>query len=616
MYHEHECFSMSGVDLFKQSFAPFGKFKTLLVANRGEIAIRIFRSAHELGLRTVAIYAYEDRFNRHRYKADESWQIGVQGQYSAVGAYLAIDEIIKIAKARNVDVIHPGYGFLAENSTFARKVRENGMEFIGPNHETIFDVGDKTRARNLAIKAGVPVIPGSDGPVQSIEEARNFVSKYGLPIMIKAANGGGGRGMRVVHDIKKLDETFERCKSEALSAFGDDTVFIERYLLKSKHIEVQILGDQDGNIIHMYERDCSVQRRHQKVVEVAPSIDIPTKIRQALWSDAIKLAKACNYINAGTVEFLVDHEYRHYFIEVNPRIQVEHTVTEEVTGIDIVATQIKIAAGYNLNEMGLSQDKIRIRGFAIQCRITTEDPENNFSPDTGIIQVYRSAGGNGIRLDGGSVHVGASVVPHYDSLLVKLTASASSFEGARRKALGSLVEFRIRGVKTNIPFLLNLIKNPVFVSGDIWTSFIDDTPELFMFAKTRNRATKMVMYLGDIIVNGSSIQGQSGEPGLRNEDPIVPNCTLSDIEPTGWRKIFLEKGPIAFAKAVREHKGCLIMDTTWRDAHQSLLATRVRTIDITRIAPLTSHLLQNAFSLEMWGGATFDVYIFLTLRYP
>ena len=433
--------------------------------------------------------------------------------------------------------------------------------------------------------------------------------------------------MRVVRDKESFKDNFARAVSEAKSAFGDGTVFIERFLDKPKHIEVQILADSLGNVVHLFERDCSVQRRHQKVVEIAPAKDLDPKVRDAILKDAVTLAKAVNYRNAGTAEFLVDNQGRHYFIEINPRIQVEHTITEEITGIDIVAAQIQIAAGASLAELGLTQERIQYRGFAIQCRITTEDPMQGFQPDTGKIEVYRSAGGNGVRLDGGNGFAGSIITPHYDSMLVKCTCSGATYEIARRKMLRALVEFRIRGVKTNIPFLLRLLTHDTFVQGICWTTFIDDTPELFSLYKGQNRAQKLLAYLGDLIVNGSSIKGQmvcppmgisdeKGEPQLKKElllpslvDPANPGKNIDVSAPCtkGWRNILLKEGPEGFAKAVRANPGCLIMDTTWRDAHQSLLATRVRTIDLVNIAPQTSHALANAYSLEMWGGATFDV---------
>ncbi|WZH44699.1 pyruvate carboxylase [Fusarium acuminatum] len=572
--------------------------KKILVANRGEIPIRIFRTAHELSLHTVAVFSYEDRLSMHRQKADEAYVIGKRGQYTPVGAYLAGDEIIKIAVEHNVQMIHPGYGFLSENAEFARNVEKAGLIFVGPSPEVIDSLGDKVSARKLANAANVPVVPGTPGAVARFEEVKEFTDKYGFPIIIKAAFGGGGRGMRVVREQETLQESFERATSEAKTAFGNGTVFVERFLDKPKHIEVQLLGDNHGNIVHLYERDCSVQRRHQKVVEIAPAKDLPSDVRDNILADAVRLAKTAGYRNAGTAEFLVDQQNRYYFIEINPRIQVEHTITEEITGIDIVAAQIQIAAGATLNQLGLTQDRISTRGFAIQCRITTEDPANGFSPDTGKIEVYRSSGGNGVRLDTGNGFAGAVITPHYDSMLTKCTCHGSTYEIARRKVLRSLIEFRIRGVRTNIPFLASLLTHPTFIDGNCWTTFIDDTPQLFDLVGSQNRAQKLLAYLGDVAVNGSSIKGQIGEPKFKGE---IQPCTK------GWRNIILEQGPKAFAKAVREYKGTLLMDTTWRDAHQSLLATRVRTVDLLGIAKETSHALSNLYSLECWGGATFDV---------
>lgn len=588
----------------------------ILVANRGEIPIRIFRSAHELSMHTVAIYSHEDRLSMHRLKADEAYPIGKKGEFSPVQAYLQIDEIIKIAKEHQVSMIHPGYGFLSENSEFARKVEEAGIIWVGPSNTVIDSVGDKVSARNLAIRNNVPVVPGTDGPIETVEEAEDFVKKYGFPVIIKAAFGGGGRGMRVVREGDDIGDAFQRASSEAKSAFGNGTCFIERFLDKPKHIEVQLLADNYGNTIHLFERDCSVQRRHQKVVEIAPAKTLPIEVRDAILKDAVTLAKSANYRNAGTAEFLVDNQNRHYFIEINPRIQVEHTITEEITGVDIVAAQIQIAAGASLEQLGLLQEKITTRGFAIQCRITTEDPSKNFQPDTGKIEVYRSAGGNGVRLDGGNGFAGAVISPHYDSMLVKCSTSGSNYEIARRKMIRALVEFRIRGVKTNIPFLLALLTHPVFISGDCWTTFIDDTPSLFEMVSSKNRAQKLLAYLGDLCVNGSSIKGQIGFPKLKKDaeiphlhDPRDSSKIIDVSKPStvGLRSYLLKYGPEEFAKKIREFDGCMIMDTTWRDAHQSLLATRVRTIDLLNIAPTTSHALENAFALECWGGATFDV---------
>ena len=584
------------------------------VANRGEIPVRIFRTAHELSLQTVAVFSYEDRLSVHRQKADEAYVIGKRGQFTPVGAYLAGDEIIKIAKQHDVNLIHPGYGFLSENAEFARNVEKNGLIFVGPTADTIDKLGDKVSARTLAISCKVPVVPGTEGPVEKFEDVKSFTDEYGFPIIIKAAFGGGGRGMRVVREQSSLKDSFERATSEAKSAFGNGTVFVERFLDKPKHIEVQLLGDNQGNVVHLYERDCSVQRRHQKVVELAPAKDLPVDVRDAILNDAVKLAKSVNYRNAGTAEFLVDQQNRHYFIEINPRIQVEHTITEEITGIDIVAAQIQIAAGATLQQLGLTQDRISTRGFAIQCRITTEDPAQGFAPDTGKIEVYRSAGGNGVRLDGGNGFAGAIITPFYDSMLVKCTCLASTYEIVRRKMLRALVEFRIRGVKTNIPFLGSLLTHPTFIDGTCWTTFIDDTPELFALVGSQNRAQKLLGYLGDLAVNGSSIKGQIGEPKLKG-DIIMPEvhdetgAVIDTSEPCkkGWKNVIDKDGPAAFAKAIRSNKGCLLMDTTWRDAHQSLLATRVRTVDLLNIASQTSYAYSNAYSLECWGGATFDV---------
>lgn len=542
------------------------------------------------------------------------YAIGPKGKYTPVQAYLQIDEIINIAKTHNVNMIHPGYGFLSENSEFAKKVVENGMIWVGPPAAVIDAVGDKVSARNLANKCNVPVVPGTPGPIETVEEAEDFVKKYGFPVIIKAAFGGGGRGMRVVKEGEDIKDAFNRATSEAKAAFGNGTVFIERFLDKPKHIEVQLLADNEGNVVHLFERDCSVQRRHQKVVEVAPALDLPAKVRDAILSDAVRLAETANYRNAGTAEFLVDNQNRHYFIEINPRIQVEHTITEEITGIDIVAAQIQIAAGATLATLGLTQERITTRGFAIQCRITTEDPTKNFQPDTGKIEVYRSSGGNGVRLDGGNGFAGAIISPHYDSMLVKCSCSGATYEIARRKMLRALVEFRIRGVKTNIPFLLALLTNETFVKGQCWTTFIDDTPKLFEMLTSQNRAQKLLAFLAELTVNGSQVTGQIGFPKLKSDVilPVLktPSGELVDVSKpatVGWRNIIVEQGPEAFAKAVRNFKGTLIMDTTWRDAHQSLLATRVRTYDLLQVAPQTSHALSGAFALECWGGATFDV---------
>ncbi len=576
--------------------------RKLLCANRGEIAIRVFRAATELGIRTVAIFSHEDRVHLHRYKADEAYLVG-RGK-SPVAAYLGVDEIVELARAHDVDAIHPGYGFLSEKAELARACAAAGIAFVGPSPAVLETFGDKTAARTLAIACGVPVVPGSDGPVGDLAGAHAFAAQHGFPLIIKAAMGGGGRGMRVVRDAAELDEAFARASSEARASFGDGTVFIERYVASPRHIEVQILGDRTGALVHLFERDCSVQRRHQKVIEAAPARGLSDDLRQALYTDALTLARAVGYENAGTVEFLVDETGRRHFIEVNPRIQVEHTVTEEITGIDLVQSQIRIAGGATLAELGLSQGTITRRGHAIQCRVTTEDPQQGFRPDTGRIEAYRSASGMGIRLDGGSGYAGAIISPHYDSLLVKVTAHALDFDTARHKLLRALAEFRIRGVKTNIPFLHNVLVHPRFVAGAVGTTFVDDTPELFCFPSRRNRAQRLLRFLAEVAVNGPTTAWASPTPPARI-DPEIP--AVRGPVPSGWRDVLKAEGPAGLARAVRAHRGVLLTDTTWRDAHQSLLATRVRTIDLAAIAPATARLLAPAFSLEMWGGATFDV---------
>ncbi|GAJ38778.1 pyruvate carboxylase [Saccharococcus caldoxylosilyticus] len=581
------------------------RINKVLVANRGEIAIRVFRACTELGIRTVAIYSKEDTGSYHRYKADEAYLVG-EGK-KPIEAYLDIEGIIEIAKAHDVDAIHPGYGFLSENIQFAKRCREEGIIFIGPNEEHLDMFGDKVKARHQAELAGIPVIPGSDGPVRSLEEVVRFAETYGYPIIIKAALGGGGRGMRIVRAKSEVKEAFERAKSEAKAAFGSDDVYVEKLIEKPKHIEVQILGDYEGNIVHLYERDCSVQRRHQKVVEVAPSVSLSDELRQRICEAAVKLMKNVGYVNAGTVEFLVSGN-DFYFIEVNPRIQVEHTITEMITGIDIVQSQILIADGYSLHskEVGIpKQEDIRINGYAIQSRVTTEDPLNNFMPDTGKIMAYRSGGGFGVRLDAGNGFQGAVITPYYDSLLVKLSTWALTFEQAARKMLRNLREFRIRGIKTNIPFLENVVQHPKFLSGEYDTSFIDTTPELFVFPRRKDRGTKMLTYIGTVTVNGFPGIGKKKKPVF--DKPRIPKVSYAEPVPGGTKQILDEKGPEGLVQWIKEQDRVLLTDTTFRDAHQSLLATRVRTVDLVRIAEPTARLLPNLFSLEMWGGATFDV---------
>src|SRR6266849_1474080 len=484
----------------------------LLAANRSEIAIRIFRAANELGLRTVAIYSQEDRLALHRFKADEAYQIGA-GK-GPVEAYLDIPGIIALAKEKGVDAIHPGYGFLSENPALARACDKAGITFIGPSPELLELLGDKTAARRLATSAGVPVLPGTEKPVKSTSEAHKIAQEIGYPVIVKAAMGGGGRGMRVVHDAAQLDSLLEEAQGEARSAFGDASVFLEKYLPRARHLEVQILADHHGSLLHLYERDCSVQRRHQKVVEVAPASNLPAGVRGELCGAAVQLARQANYRNAGTVEFLYDVDSRKwYFIEVNPRIQVEHTVTEMITGIDLVRSQILVAQGYQLHEPPMSlpkQENIPLNGAALQCRVTTEDPENNFAPDYGKISTYRSPAGFGIRLDGGTAYAGAMLAAYYDSLLVKVTAWGREFDQACKRMDRALREFRVRGVKTNIPFLENVVNNAQFQTGDVTTSFIDEHPELLRFTLRRDRATKLLTYLGEVIVNGNpEVAGKS-----------------------------------------------------------------------------------------------------------
>lgn len=578
----------------------------LLAANRSEIAIRIFRAATELGLRTVAIYSQEDRLALHRFKADEAYQVG-KG-IGPVQAYLDIAGIISIAKEHGVDAIHPGYGFLSENPAFARACAKAGITFVGPAPELLELLGDKTAARRLATSAGVPVLPGTENAVRSPEEAQKIAKQIGYPVIVKASMGGGGRGMRVVHDVGQLSARLEEAQGEAKSAFGDASVFLEKFLPRARHIEVQILGDEHGNLLHLYERDCSVQRRHQKVVELAPAVNLPARVRTELCEAAIAIAEAAKYSNAGTVEFLYDVDSQHwYFIEVNPRIQVEHTVTEMVTGIDIVRSQILVAQGHKLHEAPLSlpeQPKVPLYGAALQCRVTTEDPENQFAPDYGKISTYRSPAGFGIRLDGGTAYSGAVLAAYYDSLLVKVTAWGGNLPEACQRMDRALREFRIRGVKTNIPFLENVVNHPRFRAGEVTTSFLDDSPELFRFAKRADRATKLLSYLGDVILNGNpEVKGKKAPATF--ETPVLP-AVPGIAPPAGTRQMLQKLGPKKFAAWARKEKRLLITDTTLRDAHQSLLATRVRTHDLLPTANAIAQRLPNLFSLEMWGGATFD----------
>jgi len=580
--------------------------RKLLAANRSEIAIRIFRAANELGLRTVAIYSQEDRLALHRFKADEAYQVGA-GK-GPVEAYLDIPRIIAIAKEHEVDAIHPGYGFLSENPALARACTKAGLAFVGPTPELLELLGDKTAARRLATSAGVPVLPGAENSVSSAAEAQKIATEIGFPVIVKAAMGGGGRGMRVVQGPEQLAARLEEAQGEAKSAFGDASVFLEKFLPRARHIEVQILADQHGNLLHLYERDCSVQRRHQKVVEVAPAMNLPEKVRAELCDAAIQIARQANYRNAGTVEFLYDVDsQKWYFIEVNPRIQVEHTVTEMVTGIDIVRAQILVAQGHKLHEEPLSlpqQEKIPLYGAALQCRVTTEDPEKHFAPDYGRISTYRSPAGFGIRLDGGTAYAGALLAAYYDSLLVKVTAWGSNLPEACQRMDRSLREFRIRGVKTNIPFLENVVNHPRFRAGEVTTSFLDESPELFRFTRRADRATKLLSYLGDVILNGNpEVKGKRIPETIEKAPvPAIPGI----VPPSGTRQLLQKLGPKKFAAWARKEKRLLLTDTTFRDAHQSLMATRVRTHDLLTTASAIAQRLPNLFSLEMWGGATFD----------
>lgn len=578
-------------------------FTKILVANRGEIAIRVCRAATELGIRTVAIYAEEDKLSLHRYKADEAYRVGA-GK-GPVEAYLDIDSIIDVALRAECDAIHPGYGFLSENEGFARACQQAGITFIGPKPEHLRMFGDKVSAREVAVAAGVPVIPGTDGPVD-LAGARAFAAEAGYPVIIKAVAGGGGRGMRVVRSEAELVEAFSRASSEAQAAFGEGGVYVEKYLEAPRHIEVQILGDQHGNLVHLFERDCSIQRRHQKLVEIAPS-RLDASLRQRICETAVRLMRHARYENAGTVEFLLAPDGQFYFIEVNPRIQVEHTVTELVTGIDLVQAQIRVAEGYPLSapEIGIHrQEDIQTRGYAIQCRVTTEDPRNGFLPDTGRITTYRSAVGFGIRLDSGNGYAGARVLPYYDSLLVKITAFALTFEAAAAKMHRSLQEFRIRGVKTNIPFLANVVRHPKFLAGECDVTFIDHHPELFRFPQRLDRGTKLLTYIAEVTVNGQGDAGPQSKPDL--PAPPVPVYRYGEPRPRGTRDLLHELGPEGLLRRVRQDRRLWLTDTTFRDAHQSLLATRVRTHDLLAIAEATSRIGAGLFSMEVWGGATFD----------
>jgi pyruvate carboxylase len=581
--------------------------RKLMVANRSEIAIRVFRAATELGFRTVAIYAQEDRLAIHRFKADEAYLVG-EGK-GPVGAYLDIPGIISLAKEKGVDMIHPGYGFLSENAEFAKACADAGITFIGPRVELLQMMGDKTAARALAKKVSVPTLPGTEDPIEDRDKALKVAKEIGFPLIVKAAFGGGGRGMRVVNKAGELADSLDEAQGEAGRAFGKPAVFLERYVPRAKHIEVQMLGDRHGNVVHLHERDCSVQRRHQKVVEIAPSVGLEPGVRRELCEAAVKLCREIGYDNAGTVEFLLDLDTNEwFFIEMNPRIQVEHTVTEIITGMDLVRAQILIADGKPMHgtEVGVPHQKeIPRNGYAVQCRITTEDPENKFNPDYGRILTYRSSGGFGIRLDGGMGYAGAVITPFYDSLLVKVTAFAPTFESTLQRMDRALREFRIRGVKTNIPFLENVIHNATFRSGQATTTLIDTTSELFKLKPRRDRATKLLAFLGDVTVNGNpQAKGHAVKEVL--PPARTPRWDHKQAPPRGTRQLLLELGPRKFAGWVLKQKQLLVTDTTFRDAHQSLFATRLRTYDMLAVADALARRAPQLFSLEMWGGATFD----------
>jgi pyruvate carboxylase len=588
---------------YKLEGIRMNKFKRVLVANRGEIAIRVFRACNELGIRTVAIYSNEDKFSLFRSKADEAYLIG-EGK-GPVDAYLNIEEIISLALKKGVDAIHPGYGFLSENPEFAKRCEQEGIAFIGPTAEMMDRLGDKIKSKVVAKEVGVPTIPGYETDVKSVEEAKLHASVCGYPLMLKAAAGGGGRGMRIVHDESELASAFYSARSEAKKAFGIDHIFMEKYLEQPKHIEVQVLGDSYGNVVHMFERDCSIQRRHQKVVEFTPAFSVPQEIRDNIYKDALKIARAVNYRSAGTLEFLVDKNGGYYFIEMNPRIQVEHTVTEMVTGIDIVQSQILVAQGYALDspEIGIhSQDDIKMNGFSIQCRITTEDPSLNFAPDTGRIESYRTGSGFGIRLDGGNGFAGAEISPYYDSLLVKNISWSRTFHDAIRKSIRAITETQITGVKTNVGFLINVLNHPQFLAGECHTGFIVDNPELIALTHKMDDEGRLLKFIGNTVVNDT--QGVKSQYDV----PQVPKTDHVDISQLrGTKQILDTRGAAGLVQWIKEQNKVLLTDTTMRDAHQSLMATRVRTRDMIKVAKATAVYGKDLFSLEMWGGATFDV---------
>ncbi|ADY28393.1 pyruvate carboxylase [Cellulophaga lytica] len=583
------------------------KINKVLVANRGEIAIRIFRACVEIGIKTVGVYTYEDRYSLHRYKADECYQIGED--HEPLKPYLNIDAIIQVAKDNGVDAIHPGYGFLSENAEFAQKCADNDIIFVGPKVSVLKSLGDKITAKEVAVANNVPVIQSSDKDLTDVSIAIEEAKRIGYPIMLKAASGGGGRGMRVIRTQEELEKAFPEARRESLNAFGDDTVFLEKFVENPKHIEVQIVADTHGNMVHLYERDCSVQRRYQKVIEFAPSIGLPQETRDSLYKYAIDICKAVNYNNIGTVEFLVDDDGSIYFIEVNPRIQVEHTVTEMITNIDLVKAQLFIAGGYKLSDQQIKiqdQESVKINGYALQCRITTEDPANDFKPDYGVVTTYRSASGFGIRLDAGSIYQGVRISPFFDSMLVKVSAISRTLDGSCRKMRRALAEFRIRGVESNMAFLDNILKHQTFRDGKVTVNFIKNEPSLFEFVEPRNRANKLIEYLGETIVNGNP-DVKKKDPNHVFSKPKVPSFEKMSSYPKGTKDLLTELGPEGFATWLKNEKKVHFTDTTMRDGHQSLLATRMRTIDMLKVAEGYAKNFPEIFSMEVWGGATFDV---------
>ncbi len=582
-------------------------FSKILVANRGEIAVRAFRAATELGIKTVAVFPHEDRFAEYRLKADESYQIGEVGH--PVRAYLDVPGIIRAAQEAQVDAIYPGYGFLSENPELAEQCEKHGITFVGPHHSVLHLTGDKSAAIAAAREAGLPTLRSS-APSDDVDTLLAAADEIGYPVFVKAVSGGGGRGMRKVDDAADLQSALGEAMREAKAAFGDARMYLEEAVISPRHIEVQILADTQGNVIHLYERDCSVQRRHQKVIELAPAPNLDPELRDRMCADAVKFARHINYANAGTVEYLLGQDGRYVFIEMNPRIQVEHTVTEEVTDVDLVSSQLRIAAGESLADLGLSQDRIQVRGQAMQCRVTTEDPSNGFRPDTGRLSVYRSPGGAGVRLDGGVVFSGSEVSAHFDSMLVKLTCRGRDLPTAARRTYRALTEFRIRGVSTNIPFLEAVVSDPDFLAGRATTSFIDERPHLLSHRMPADRGTKLLKYLAGVAIN-KPFGNSRTTLVTRDKLPELAASELKKQPPAGSRQRLLELGPKGFAQALRDQTAVAVTDTTFRDAHQSLLATRVRTRDLLHVAPYIARLLPELFSMETWGGATYDV----TLRF-